>query len=462
MEAIRPLNHSQRLLETLTLAPLRSTSKAFYLLVAVLLGIIAWGVYAYSLQLRDGLILTGMRDRISWGLYIAMYVFFVGASMAGTFVSAILRITKAGWRTPVTRAAEMVTVAALPIAFLFILFNSRQSPQWTIYKLTVFSRWESPIAWDMYALTTYLTASLIYLYVALIPDLAYARDHIGAQATASRRWFLKTFAIGWQNGALQRRYLQLAETVMMILVLPIAVAMHTVTAWLFAMTLREPWDNPMFGIYFVGGAIFSGVGIIVILIALLRKVYRLESFITRKHFLYLGYLLAALAGVMFYFNVSDFVTHAYKLRGDMSRYLEEQFTGPMAPLYWAYFWGGLVAPIAIVLLPFTRNIAGIVVASVLVNVAMFIERYLIVVGGLGLPLNPYEVATYSPTWVEWSLLAAGVAVFMLIVVVILKLVPALAITEMMEENRLGSNHDSLLPPLGERPGQSLEGRRGAR
>ncbi len=447
MEAIRPLNHSQRLLETLILAPLRSTSKGFYLLVAILLGIIAWGVYAYSLQLRDGLIVTGMRDRVSWGLYIAMYVFFVGASMAGTFVSAILRITKAGWRTPITRAAEMVTVAALPIAALFILFNSRQNPHMTLYKLTMFSRWESPITWDVYGLITYLTASLIYLYVALIPDLAYARDHIGAQASMAQRWFFRTFAIGWQNNPLQRRYLRLAETVMMILVLPIAVAMHTVTAWLFAMTLRDPWDNPMFGIYFVGGAIFSGVGIIVILIALLRKVYKLENFITRKHFLYLGYLLAAFAGVMFYFNVSEFVTHAYKLRGDMSLFLQEQFYGPMAPLYWAYLWGGLVAPVAIVLLPFTRNITGIVVASVLVNLAMFIERYLIVVGGLQLPLNPYEIASYSPTWVEWSLLAAGVAVFVLIVVVFLKLVPALAVTEMLEENGTANKSDSPPRPL---------------
>ncbi|MBI4340407.1 MAG: polysulfide reductase NrfD [Chloroflexi bacterium] len=452
MEGIRPLNQGQRLLETVTLAPLRHTSRGFYLLVGVLVGVIAWGVFAYSLQLREGLILTGMRDRVSWGLYIAMYVFFLGVSVGGTFVSAILRITRAGWRMPITRAAEIVTVAALPIAVIFILFNSRQNPHLTLYKLTLFGRWESPITWDIYGLITYLMASFIYLYVALIQDLAYARDHVGAYVSRRRRWFLKTFAIGWQDTPLQRRYLRLAETVMVILVLPVAVAMRTVTAWLFATTLRDPWDNPLFGIYFLGSAIFSGVGIIIILIALLRKVYKLENFITRKHFLYLGYLLAALAGVMFYFNVSEYITQSYKLQAESSSFLRELFSGPMAPLYWAYFWGGIVAPIAIVLLPWTRTIAGIVVAAALANAAMFIERYQIVVGGLKLPLNPYEVASYSPTWVEWSLLAAGAAAFMLIVAAILKLVPALAITDMLAENETGGEPGSSLSALGEEPG----------
>lgn len=446
METIPTPGLFQGRLAERVLAPLRHTGMGWYVFVAVLVLVVAWGAFAYSLQLREGLILTGMRDRVSWGLYIAMYVFFVGASMAGTFVSAILRITKAGWRTPVTRAAEMVTVAALPIAFLFIIFNSRQDPHLTIYKLILYSRWESPITWDVYGLITYLAASSLYLYVALIPDLAYARDRIGASASTLRGLFLRFFSIGWRGTLAQRRHLQVALTVMMLLVIPIAVTMHTVTAWLFAMTVREPWDSPLFGIYFVGGAIFSGLGIIIILMAVMRKAYRLEEVITRRHFLYMGYMLAAFSAIMFYFNVNEYVGQAYKLRGEMATHLETLFTGSMAPLYWTYFWGGLFAPIVVMLLPQTRNIVGIVTASVLVNVGMFIERYLIVVGGLRLPLDAYGVPSYSPTWVEWSLTAGGIALFLLIITLLLKVVPGLAVTEMLEERARGEAALAPAPP----------------
>lgn len=442
MEAIRPLDSFRAELEERTLTPLRRTGKGFYILFFILLAIIGWGVFTYSTQLQNGLLVTGMRDRVSWGLYISVFVFFIGASMAGTFVSAILRITSAGWRTPITRSAEMVTVASLLSAGLFVLFDMGRPDR--LGNLFVFARWESPLVWDVYGLNTYLIASLIYLYAALIPDLAYCRDHIGAYVSPARRWFFKTLAIDWQGTGPQRRHLLTALTLMTILVIPVAVMMHTVTSWIFAMTLREPWDSPVFGIYFVAGAIFSGVGIIIILLAVLRKAYRLESFITRKHFLYLGYLLGSLAVIMFFFNVSELVTHSYKLRGDIVHHLEELFEGGMAPMFWTYFWGGLLAPIVIIALPFTRNIAGMVVAAVLVNIGMFLERYIIVVGGMQVPLNPYETPSYSPTWVEWSLLVAGLAMFVLLLMLQLKLVPNMSITEMIEDHEI-ENADAGVP-----------------
>ncbi|MFQ5872950.1 MAG: NrfD/PsrC family molybdoenzyme membrane anchor subunit [Dehalococcoidia bacterium] len=430
VEALRPVTSFRDQLEERSLAPLQHTGQGFYLLVGFLLAVIAWGVFTYSYQLRDGLIVTGMRDRMSWGLYIAMFVFFIGASMAGTFVSAVLRITKAGWRTPVTRTAELVTVAALLIAGLFITFDLGRPDR--IYHTALFGRWESPLIWDIYGLTTYLTGSVIYLYAALVPDLAYCRDRLNPEASPIKRWFYRVFSIGWVGNPTQRRRLQTVLTVMMIAIIPVAVMMHTVTSWIFAMTLREPWDSPMFGIYFVGGAIFSGSGIIIILMAALRKAYRLENFITQKHFLYLGYLMAALAAIMLFFNLSEIVTHAYKLRGHIEHHLVETFIGSLAPLFWTYLLGGIVLPILIIANPLTRNIKGIVVAAVLVNIGMVIERYLIV-GGLHVPLNPYPHPSYSPTWVEWSLMAAGIAAFILLITLLLKLVPSVAVTEMLEE-----------------------------
>ena len=431
MEALRPVDTFEGRLEERATAPLRRTSKAYWAFIGALLFFIAWGGFAYFTQTKDGLIVTGMRDRVSWGLYVALFVFFIGASMAGTFVSAILRITQAGWRKPVTRAAEMVTVAALVVAALFITFDIGRPERMT--NLLLFGRWESPLIWDVYGLSTYLLGSLLYLYAALIPDLAYLRDRMGPTTWGIKRWFLNAFSIGWTGAPKQHKYLAIALSTMMIFIVPVAVMMHTVTSWIFAMTLREPWDSPLFGIYFVGGAIFSGTGIIIILMAVLRRTQHLEEYLTEKHFRYLSYMMVTFAVVMVFFNVSEFVTEAYKLRGETSFHLHSMVSGNMAPFFWSYFWGGLIAPVVIIAVPFTRNITGMVVAAVLVNIGMFIERYLIVFGGMHIPLNPYPEPTYTPTWVEWSLFAAGVSVFLLIISIMLKLVPSMAVWEMLEE-----------------------------
>lgn len=418
-------------LEERVAAPMLRTGRGFYALAGILLLIVAWGVFAYFIQAKDGLFVTDMRDRVSWGLYIALFVFFIGASMAGTFVSAVLRLTKAPWRTPVVRSAEMLTVAALIVAGLFIAFDLGRPDR--MLHLMIFGRWESPLIWDVYGLAAYLMGSVLYLYGSLIPDLAYLRDRIGSRVSPLRRWFYETSAINWRGTPNQRKSLTSGMTMMTILIVPVAVMMHTVTSWIFAMTLREPWDSPMFGIYFVAGAIFSGTGLIIVLLAVLRRMYGLESFLTKKHFIYLGYILATFAAIMFFFNLSELVTHGYKLRGQISTYLEELLTGDVAPLYWTYLLLGLLTPLVLVALPFTRNIIGMVCAAVAVNIAMFLERYLIVVGGMRVPLNPYELPSYSPTWVEWSLMAGGIALFVLIVMLMLKLVPNVAITDMLEE-----------------------------
>ncbi|MBI2857088.1 MAG: polysulfide reductase NrfD, partial [Chloroflexi bacterium] len=155
---------------------------------------------------------------------------------------------------------------------------------------------------------------------------------------------------------------------------------------------------------------------------------------TPQHFLYLGYFLAAFAVVMLFFNANEFIVNGYKLRGDVSHHIEALFFGNLAPQFWTYLVVGLLLPPYLVLYPRTRRLAGIVVAAILVNIGMFLERYTIVVGGLSVPLNPYPAPVYSPSWVEWSLAAAGLAGFVLIILLLLKLVPSVAVWE-MEEHR---------------------------
>ena len=432
METLRPVEEYRERLEGSVLSPLTRAGRGYYLLVGSLLLIVAWGVYAYSTQFREGLYVTGMRDRVTWGLYISLFVFFIGISHAGTLISAILRVSKAGWRVPVTRMAEFITVVALMIGALFPMIDLGRPDR--IHHILLFGRWQSPIIWDVFAITTYLTGSFIYLYLPLIPDLALARDKIGHRVSPMKRWFFRVFSLGWRGTVSQKRRLTVAIGIMMIIIIPVAVSVHTVVSWIFGMTLREPWNNPMFGAFFVAGAIYSGIATIIIVMAILRKAYRLEEYLTPQHFINLGYMMGALALIMIYFNILEFVTVGYKLEGEGEFHFHQLFLGTLAPYFWFYILGGMLFPAIVILIPWTRNIIGMVVASVFVDIGMWMERYFIVVGGTSLPTMPYEAATYFPKWVEWSIMAAAFAGFTLIITIAVKILPVIAIWEVAEHH----------------------------
>ncbi len=437
-------------LEERVLAPLRGTGWRYYAWLAFLLAVLGWALYAYSLQLRDGLIVTNLRDRISWGLYIASFVFFIGISHAGTLLSAILRVTRARWQMPITRMAEFITGVALMVAALFPAIDMGRPER--ILNMVLFGRWQSPLIWDITAILTYLTGSLIYLYLPLIPDFALCRNRLGPDAPAWQRWFFTTAAVGWKGMPGQRQALERAMSIMMIVIIPVAVSVHTVVSWVFAMTLRDPLNSTLFGVFFVAGAIYSGIAAIIILMAVLRRVLHLEEFITKTQFLNLGYLLATLAAIMGYLNISEYVTTGYKMEEGIQFHIQQLMVGPFAGLFWFYILGGILLPIVLMLSPRTRTIKGIIVAAVLVIVAMWIERYLIIVAGFRVPLMAYTPANYSPSWVEWAILAGGLALFALIISVFAKLFPVVSIWEVIEHN---------VPELVEEPG-AASGLRGGR
>ena len=306
-----PMSDWQARLEETTLRPTRHTTPKYWGLLAVLLAVLGWGLWAYYVQVRDGLVVTGMRDRISWGLYITMFVFFIGISHAGTLISAILRVSNATWRTPVTRMAEFITVVALSTGALFVIIDLGRPDR--LDHVLLHGRWQSPIVWDVVAVTTYLTASIIYLYLPMVPDLAFFRDRFSGGTSKVRRRLYGALALDWAGTERQKTSLRRSIAVMMILIIPIAVSVHTVVSWIFAMTLREAWNSTIFGFFFVAGAIYSGIATLIVVMAILRKAYHLEEYLTRRHFVYLGYLLAAMAVVMIYANISEYVTTGFKL-----------------------------------------------------------------------------------------------------------------------------------------------------
>lgn len=423
----------ERLDHTIT-APLLKTSRLYYLWIAFLLAVLGWGIYAFTRQLNDGLIVTDMRDRISWGLYISTFVFFIGISHAGTLISAILRITQARWRTPITRMAEFITVVALSCGAIFVIVDMGRPDR--LFNIILYGRWQSPIVWDVLAVTTYLTGSIAYLFLPMIPDMAFLRDKLAGRVSAWRLRLYSILAVGWVGNASQKRNIGSAITVAMLLILPIAVSVHTVVSWIFGMTLREPWNSTIFGAFFVAGAIFSGIATLIIVMAILRKIYHLEEYIEQKHFIFLGYMMGAFALIMIYANISEFLTTGYKLEEGQEFHFNQLFREEYAPFYWFYMLGGLVLPGLIILLPWTRNFWGILVAAVFVDAGMWVERYFIVVTGLRVPLMPYEPASYTPSWVEFSIMGAGFALFALLISVFVKIFPIMSHWEVEEDYEL--------------------------
>src|SRR5690242_15754171 len=250
------------------LGPATRTQKVWFIVLAA---VCAWGLIAFIHQLRIGLAATAMGNYFSWGVYIINFVFFIGISHAGTLVSAILRVTGAEWRRPITRMAEGITVFALMIGAPMIIVDMGRPDR--LLNVIIHGRLQSPILWDVCSVTTYLSGSLMYLYLPMIPDLAVLRDHPGNFAPW-RRWLYRKLSIGWTGTPDQWRRLERAISVMAVVIIPVAISVHTVVSWIFGMTLRAGWHSTIFGPYFVVGAIFSGIAALITAMAMFTKFFK--------------------------------------------------------------------------------------------------------------------------------------------------------------------------------------------
>ncbi len=415
------------------------TTQAFYLWVGALSAVVLWGSYAYIVQLRQGLVVTGMRDQVSWGLYITNFVFFIGISHAGTLISAVLRVTHATWRQPITRLAEAITVLALCIGAPMVIVDLGRPER--LLNIFRYGRIQSPILWDVLSVSTYLVGCILYLYIPMIPDLAVLAERPGLPEW--RRRLYKALALGWTGTAEQHHLLEKAITVMAVIIIPLAVSVHTVVSWIFAMTLRPGWNSSIFGPYFVVGAIYSGAAAVVFSMYVVRRVFRLEAYLEPLHFRNLGLLLLSFSMLYLYFNVNEYLTTGYKFEGLDKLLLARLFFGDYAPFFWTVQTLGVFVPMILLMAvlcvkryhPFI--IPGVALASFLVIVGAWAKRYLIVIPTLSSPYLPaqrvpWAWAHYRATWVEWSITAAALAAFLLLYTVFSKVFPVVSIWETRE------------------------------
>lgn len=406
------------------------------------LGMVAFAAFAAWLhQLSRGLAVTAMGDYFSWGVYITDFVFFIGISMAGTLISAILRLSGAPWRHPITRMAEGITVCALLVAAPMIIIDMGR-PDRILYTI-IHGRVQSPILWDVLSLATYLTGSLLYLYLPLIPDLAIMRDQ-GDRFPPWAHRFYRVLSLGWKGTEEQRTRLERGIAVMAIAIIPVAVSIHTVTAWLFGLTLRPGWHSTIIGPDFVVGAIYSGVAAVITFMAIFRYVFRLGRYLQPIHFQKLAVLMGISGLAYAYFTVNELIGGIYAKELSDRPLLSSIFSGAYAWEFWSMVVVGLILPMSILAIPRMRTIGGIVTASVVVNIGMWIMRFLIVVPTLAVPYMPIPGApghrlVYSPTWVEWVITAGAFAVFGLLYILFSRLFPVISIWELVEGPHAGTS-----------------------
>jgi Ni/Fe-hydrogenase subunit HybB-like protein len=405
--------------------PIESTSRRFHITVAILLCFTLAMLGAYATQLRRGLGVAGLTIPVYWGIYITNFVFFVGISHAGTLISAILRIAHAEWRRSITRAAEVITVMVLCFGAGSVIVDLGHPER--AMNMILHPNFRSPLVWDMTSITIYLTCSVFYLYLPLIPDMALLRDR-----NKKRPWFYRTLALGWTGTERQKHRLEKAIAVMAIVVIPVAVSVHTVVSWVFAMTVQPMWHSTIFGPYFVVGAIFSGIAALIIALAIIRNVYHLEEYLKQIHFAHLGKLLLVMALLWFYFTFAEHLTTYYGAGPEEMRILFSKLTGPFAIYFWTMVVCCFLVPVPILAIPRFRTVKGTVLASAFITVGMWLERFNIVVPSLSQPrLMPSRIV-YHPTIIEALITLGFLATFILFYVLFTKFFPIISVWEIQE------------------------------
>jgi molybdopterin-containing oxidoreductase family membrane subunit len=351
--------------------------------VGFLLVVCAIGVYAYIKQLQDGLVVTGLRDYTTWGIYIANFVFFVAISLVGSLITAILKLSGVSWRTPLTRISEVIALAAIIMAGIAIVVDMGRPDR--MLNVILHARIQSPITWDVMVISTYMALSMLLLYLPLIPDLAlYRKD------PKLPKWLLKLynfFSLNWTGSSAQESLLKKSIYMLAVLIIPVAIGMRTVSSLLFTTTTKPGWDSTNLGPYFVAGAFVVGAGTFIMVMAVCRKVLHQGKYFTDKHFDYMSKLMVFLLLVYLFFNINEYFSPAYKMKTNEAAHINDLFFGSSSFLFWCVQIGGLVFPMIVLMFKKGRKPKMAALMSVIIVIGAWFKWYLIIVPALSRPFQ---------------------------------------------------------------------------
>lgn len=395
---------------------------------------LAFGLGCFIYQVQTGLGVAGYSHPVFWAVYITNFVFWVGIAHSGTLISAILYLFRARFRMSIYRVAEAMTVFAVATAGLFPIIHLGRP--WNFYWLfpypnqrELWVNFKSPLLWDVFAVGTYATVSTVFFIVGMIPDIAAIRDKVKEWP---RRVIYKLLSLGWKGSSWEWKHYTRAYFYFAAFATPLVISVHSVVSWDFAMANTPGWHTTIFPPYFVAGAIFSGLAMVISLTVPLRKIFRLEDFITVDNYEGMAKLIILTSLIVTYAYATEFFMAWYS----GNPYEFDQFmyraTGDYAFFYWTMVVCNCVSPILLWFRRIRRNILALFIISIFINIGMWFERFNIIVISLSREFLPGAWGLYKPSWVELGITVGSFAWFFMFFLLFIKTLPALSIAEIKE------------------------------
>ena len=412
---------------------LEPPSPAYFGWMAVVALILTAGILAWTWQIYAGMGAAGKRTPQMWAMYITTFVFWIGIGHAGTLISAILYLFRARWRTSIYRGAEAMTVFAVLTAGLFPLIHAGR--MWFAYWLLpypnqryLWPNFRSPLVWDVFAISTYLTISVVFFCVGLLPDIAAIRD----ASTGWRKKIYGVLSLGWEGTDRQWRHYRRAYGLFAALATPLVLSVHSVVSWDFAMALVPGWHSTLFAPFFVDGAIFSGFAMVLVLIIPMRYFWNLYAYITDKHLDAMGKLILVTSLVLSYFYVCEAFTAWYSGDHFERASLFWKATKSYAWAFWLQYFCNSLVPLVLFWRRARTHTPTLYVVSMLVLIGMWFERFNIIVPGLGHGFYPYTWGIYWPTVTDTMIVIGSFAWFFILFLGFIKVMPSVSIVEVKE------------------------------
>ncbi len=410
----------------------RHTPRGWFVGLGIAFLLVMLLLWSLTVLLVKGTGIWGVNVPVGWGFAIINFVWWIGIGHAGTLISAVLLLVKQEWRTSINRFAEAMTLFAVACAGIFPLVHMGRP--WLAYWLLpypntmgMWPQFRSPLLWDVFAVSTYATVSLLFWYVGLIPDLATLRDR-----AKSRPWKIGygILAMGWRGAARHWDRYETAYLLLAGLATPLVVSVHTVVSFDFAVGQLPGWHATIFPPYFVAGAVFSGFAMVMTLAIPLRKVYGLEDFITLRHLENMAKVMLATGLIVAYGYAMEIFTAWYGGSPTEMFLVRNRAQGPYAPMFWALILCNVLIPQLLWSRRVRSNVVLLLVISIVVNVGMWLERFVIVVTSLHRDFMPSSWGMYWPTFWDWSTYVGTLGLFVALLFLFIRFLPMISISEM--------------------------------
>jgi molybdopterin-containing oxidoreductase family membrane subunit len=418
--------------ERISAPVLRPTPLAWFLGFGLSFALLSLFMASVTYLFYRGVGVWGVNIPVAWGLAIANFVWWIGIGHAGTLISAILLLMNQQWRTSINRFAEAMTLFALACASLYPILHLGR-PEYFYWLLpypnveAVWPQFRSPLTWDVFAIISYGVVSLFFWYAGLLPDLATMRD----RSEGRLAWaFYGTLALGWRGASRHWHYYRTAYLLLAGLATPLVVSVHSIVSYDFAVSILPGWHSTLSPPYFVAGAAFSGLAMVIMITMTLRAAFRLEDFITLRHFDNLAKIMLALGLVVAYAYVIEWFLAWYSANRFEAHDAAERAFGAYAAVFWAQVLCNAVVPQLLWLRRVRRSLPLLFLISLVVCTGMWFERSVIVVTSLHEDFLPSSWGLYSPTIWDWAVFAGSTGLFLSLMFLFVRFLPAVSMSEL--------------------------------